>query len=42
MRFSDREPQTVRSRGGEDEVNMIEHQTIRSHLDTGLARLLRQ
>ena len=42
MRFSDGQPETIRSRRTENEVNMIGHQAVRPHLDTGLAGLLGQ
>ena len=42
MRFSDRQPQTIRARRREYQVNMIGHETVRPHVDPGLARLLSQ
>jgi hypothetical protein len=42
MRLSDRQPQTIRSRRSENQVNMIGHETVGPHVDSGLARLLRQ
>ena len=42
MRFANRESYSLRSRGSEDEMDMVGHQTIRPHRNTCFARLLRQ
>jgi hypothetical protein len=42
MRLSDRQPQTIRSRRSENQVNMIGHETVGPHVDSGLARLISQ
>src|ERR1700743_873819 len=42
MRFSHRQPQTISSRRSENEVNMIGHESVRPHLDSGLTGLLSQ
>lgn len=42
MGFSDGQPETIRSRRTENEVNMIGHETVGPHPHFGLARLLGQ
>jgi hypothetical protein len=42
MRFSDGQPETIRSRRSENEVNMIGMRQYAPHLDPGLARPLGQ
>lgn len=42
VRVSNRQPETIRPHRNEDEVNLIRHEPIRPHLDSGLAHLLRE